>query len=39
MARYLIHGCGATASTVVLLTADEMDAAVKLHPTYRAPGA
>ena len=30
---------GATTSTVVLLTADEMDAAVKLHPIYRAPGA
>lgn len=26
-------------STVVLLTADDMDAAVKLHPAYRAPGA
>ncbi len=25
-------------STVVLLTADDMDAAVKLHPNYRAPG-
>jgi uncharacterized protein with GYD domain len=26
-------------STVVLLTAEDIDAAVKLHPTYRAPGA
>jgi uncharacterized protein with GYD domain len=26
-------------STVVLLTADDIDAAVKLHPNYRAPGA
>jgi uncharacterized protein with GYD domain len=26
-------------STVVLLTADDIDAAVKLHPSYRAPGA
>jgi uncharacterized protein with GYD domain len=25
-------------STVVLLTADEIDAAVKLHPDYRKPG-
>ena len=25
-------------STVVLLTAEDIDAAVKLHPTYRAPG-
>jgi uncharacterized protein with GYD domain len=25
-------------STVVLLTADEIDAAVKLHPEYRKPG-
>jgi uncharacterized protein with GYD domain len=25
-------------STVVLLTADDVDAAVKLHPNYRAPG-
>jgi uncharacterized protein with GYD domain len=25
-------------STVVLLTAEDMDAAVKLHPNYRAPG-
>ena len=25
-------------STVVLLSADDMDAAVKLHPAYRAPG-
>ena len=29
----------ANLQTVVLLTADEMDAAVKLHPSYRAPGA
>jgi uncharacterized protein with GYD domain len=26
-------------STVVLLTAEDIDAAVKLHPAYRAPGA
>lgn len=26
-------------STVVLLTADDIDDAVKLHPNYRAPGA
>ena len=26
-------------STVVLLTADEIDAAVARHPSYRAPGA
>ena len=26
-------------STVVLLTAEDLDAAVKLHPAYRAPGA
>jgi uncharacterized protein with GYD domain len=26
-------------STVVLLTAEDIDAAVKLHPNYRAPGA
>ena len=26
-------------STVVLLTADDLDEAVKLHPNYRAPGA
>ena len=26
-------------STVVLLTAKDIDAAVKLHPDYRAPGA
>jgi uncharacterized protein with GYD domain len=26
-------------STVVLLTAEDLDAAVKLHPNYRAPGA
>ena len=26
-------------STVVLLTAEDLDAAVKLHPSYRAPGA
>lgn len=25
-------------STVVLLTAEDIDAAVKLHPNYRAPG-
>jgi uncharacterized protein with GYD domain len=25
-------------TTTVLLTAEEVDAAVKLHPTYRAPG-
>lgn len=28
-----------TISTVVLLTAEDIDAAVKLHPNYRAPGA
>jgi uncharacterized protein with GYD domain len=28
-----------TISTVVLLTAEDLDAAVKLHPAYRAPGA
>ena len=28
-----------TISTVVLLTASDIDAAVKLHPNYRAPGA
>lgn len=27
-----------TISTVVLLTAEDIDAAVKLHPNYRAPG-
>lgn len=27
-----------TVTTTVLLTADEMDAAVKKHPSYRAPG-
>ncbi len=26
-------------STVVLLTAEDMDEAIKLHPDYRAPGA
>lgn len=26
-------------STVVLLTAEDIDAAIKLHPDYRAPGA
>ncbi|MFP5341791.1 MAG: GYD domain-containing protein [Candidatus Limnocylindria bacterium] len=26
-------------STVVLLTAEDLDEAVKLHPNYRAPGA
>ena len=26
-------------STVVLLTAEDMDEAIKLHPEYRAPGA
>ncbi|MEX1173572.1 MAG: GYD domain-containing protein [Chloroflexota bacterium] len=26
-------------STVVLLTSDDMDEAIKLHPNYRAPGA
>lgn len=26
-------------STVVLLTAEDLDEAVKLHPSYRAPGA
>ena len=26
-------------STVVLLTAGDVDAAIKLHPNYRAPGA
>jgi uncharacterized protein with GYD domain len=32
-------GSGAVSiSTVVLLTADDLDAAVKLHPKYRAPG-
>lgn len=30
---------GARARVVVLLTADEVDAAVKLSPSYRAPGA
>ena len=29
----------ANARTVVLLTPEEVDAAVKLSPTYRAPGA
>lgn len=28
-----------TISTVVLLTAEDLDEAVKLHPNYRAPGA
>ena len=33
-------GTGAVSiSTVVLLTAEDLDAAVKLHPDYRAPGA
>jgi uncharacterized protein with GYD domain len=33
-------GAGAVSiSTVVLLTAEDIDAAVKLHPEYRAPGA
>jgi uncharacterized protein with GYD domain len=33
-------GAGAVSiSTVVLLTAEDIDAAVKLHPSYRAPGA
>ncbi len=27
-----------TISTVVLLTAEDIDQAIKLHPTYRAPG-
>jgi len=30
---------GANARTIVLLTADEVDAAAKLSPSYRAPGA
>jgi hypothetical protein len=30
---------GATARTIVLLTPDEVDAAMKLSPSYRAPGA
>jgi len=30
---------GASPRTVVLLTADEVDAAMKLTPNYRAPGA
>ena len=29
----------ASVTTTVLLTADEVDAAVRLHPAYRAPGA
>lgn len=33
-------GAGAVSiSTVVLLTAEEMDEAITLHPAYRAPGA
>ncbi len=32
-------GGGANARTIVLLTPDEVDAATKLSPTYRAPGA
>lgn len=28
-----------TISTVVLLTAEDLDEAIKLHPNYRAPGA
>jgi uncharacterized protein with GYD domain len=35
-----VAATGAVAiSTTVLLTADEVDAAVRLHPSYRAPGA
>ena len=30
---------GASVTTTVLLTAEEVDAAVRLHPSYRAPGA
>jgi len=30
---------GASARTVVLLTPEEVDAAMKLTPSYRAPGA
>ena len=30
---------GASVTTTVLLTAEEMDAAIRLHPSYRAPGA
>jgi uncharacterized protein with GYD domain len=30
---------GATSRTTVLLTAEEVDAATKLSPSYRAPGA
>ncbi len=30
---------GATADVTVLLTPEDVDAAVKMHPTYRAPGA
>jgi uncharacterized protein with GYD domain len=29
---------GASVSTTVLLTAAEVDAATKMHPSYRAPG-
>jgi uncharacterized protein with GYD domain len=29
---------GVSISTVVLLTADDIDAAVRLHPDYRKPG-
>ena len=29
----------ASISTVVLLTAEDIDEAIKLHPAYRAPGA
>jgi uncharacterized protein with GYD domain len=35
---YVIAELPSQAAAVVLLTAEDMDAAVKLHPNYRAPG-